>query len=245
VIAVIRKELITYFSSLLAYVVIALFLALSGFYFYTNLSFFLLNGGYDLVRGLWQYQFHDMLQRNVFLLPLLTMRLFAEERRLGTLELLWTYPLRDVQIVLGKYVAALLVFAIMLASTAIYPLLLLPSHAEVAPGPLLAGYLGLFLIGAAFLAVGTLISSLTDSQVLAAAATYATLILFWAMNWNEFAVGAPVLWILSSLSLFDRFYTFARGGIDTRDVSYLILFSAVFLGWTVLALGSRRWRGVR
>jgi ABC-2 type transport system permease protein len=244
-IAVVRKELVTYFSSFLAYVVIALFLALSGFYFYTNLAFFLLNGGFDLVRGLWQYQFHDMLQRNVFLLPLLTMRLFAEERRLGTLELLWTYPLRDVEIVLGKYLASLVVFALMLGATAIYPLLLLPSHAEIAPGPLLAGYLGLFLVGAAFLACGTLVSSLTDSQVLAAAATYAILLLFWALTWNEFAVGARTLWVLSGLSLFDRFYTFARGGIDLRDVSFLVLFSAVFLAWTVLALGSRRWRGVR
>ena len=244
-IAVLRKELVTYFSSFLAYVVIALFLALSGFYFYTNLSFFLLNGGFDLVRGLWQYQFVDMLQRGFFLLPLLTMRLFAEERRLGTLELFFTYPLRDVQIVLGKYLASLVVFVVMLLGTAIYPLLLLASHTDMAAGPLISGYIGLFLVGAAFLACGTMISALTDSQVLAAAATYTTLLVFWAMTWNEFAVGAPVLWLLSGFSLFDRFYTFARGGIDTRDVSFLVLFSAVFLCWTVLALGSRRWRGVR
>jgi len=243
--AVVRKELVTYFSSLLAYVAIALFLGVTGFYFYTNLAFFLMNGGYDLVRGLWQYQFHDMRQVMLVLLPLLTMRLFAEERRLGTLELLWTYPLRDAEIVLGKYLAALLVLAIMLAGTVLYPLLLVASHAEVAAGPLVAGYLGLFLLGAAFLACGTLISSLTESQVLAAAVTYSTLLLFWMITWNEFAVGAPVLSLLTSFSLFDRFYTFARGGIDTRDVSFLLLFSGVFLVWTILALGSRRWRGVR
>ncbi len=244
-IAVLRKELASWFASPLAWVVMALFLALSGFYFYTNLSFFLLNGGFDLTRGLWQYQFVDLLQRNFFLLPLVTMRLFAEERRHGTLELLWTYPLRDAQIVLGKYLAALVVFALMLAGTAIHPLLLLPAGAPVAAGPLVAGYLGLFLVGAAFLACGTFVSSLTDSQVLAAAATYTLLVLFWALTWNEFAVGAPVLWILSGLSLFDRFYTFARGGIDTRDVVFLLLFAAVFLAWTLLALGARRWRGVR
>jgi ABC-2 type transport system permease protein len=186
-----------------------------------------------------------MRQVMLVLLPLLTMRLFAEERRLGTLELLWTYPLRDAEIVLGKYVAALLVLAIMLAGTTLYPLLLVATHAEVAAGPLVAAYLGLFLLGAAFLACGTLISSLTESQVLAAAVTYSMLLLFWMITWNEFAVGAPVLSFLTTFSLFDRFYTFARGGIDLRDVAFLVLFSAVFLAWTILALGSRRWRGVR
>ncbi len=243
--AVVRKELVAYFSSLLAYVVIALFLAVSGFYLYSNLSFFLLSGGFDLTRGLWQYQFLDMRQYMLTLLPLLTMRLFAEERRLGTLELLWTYPLRDVEIVLGKFVAALLVLLLMLAGTLLYPLLLLPAEAALPVEALVAGYLGLFLLGAAFLACGILISALTESQVLAAAVTYSVLLLFWVLTWNEAAVGAPVLWLLSQLSLFDRLYTFVRGGIDTADVTYLVLFSAVFLVWTVQCLGSRRWRGVR
>lgn len=244
-IAVFRKELATALGSPLAWVVVALFLALSGFYFYTNLSFFLLNGGFDLVRGLWQYQFVDLLQRNVFLLPLVTMRLFAEERRQGTLELLWTYPLHDLDIVLGKYLAALAIFSIMIAGTAVQPLLLLPAGIAVPWGAVFAGTLGLFLVGAAFIACGLFVSALTDSQVLAAAGTYTLLLLFWALTWNEFAVGAPVLWVLSGLSLFDRFYTFARGAIDTRDVVFLVLFALVFLSWTLLVLGTRRWRGVR
>ncbi len=244
-IAVARRELGSYFSSLLAYVVITLFLAVTGFYFYSNLSFFLLSGGFDVTRGLWQYQLQDTREIMLTLLPLLTMRLFAEERRLGTLELLWTYPLRDVEIVLGKYVASLVVLLVMLLPTLIFPILLLPTHVPVAAGALLAGYLGLFLLGAAFIACGVLISSLTDSQVLAAAGTFTTLLLFWVLTWNEAAVGAPVLWVLSKISLFDRFYTFSRGGIDTRDITFLVLFSAVFLSWTVLALGSRRWRGMR
>lgn len=244
-IAVLRKELVSYFSSLLAYVVVTLFLGVSGFYFYSNLSFFLLSGGFDVARGLWQYQLHDMRQIMLTLLPLLTMRLFAEERRLGTLELLWTYPLRDVEIVLGKYLASLLVLLLMLLPTLAFPALLLQTHTSVAIGPLLAGYLGLFLLGAAFLACGILVSSLTDSQVLAAAVTFTLLLLFWVMTWNEAAVGAPALSILQRFSLFDRFYVFSRGGIDTRDVTFLLLFSAVFLSWTVLALGSRRWRGVK
>ena len=244
-IAIIRRELVAYFSSLLAYMVVALFLGVSGFYFYSNLSFFLLSGGFDVARGLWQFQLHDMRQIMLTLLPLLTMRLFAEERRLGTLELLWTYPLRDVEIVLGKYLAALLVLLLMLVPTLAFPALLMQTHAPVAIGALLAGYLGLFLLGAAFLACGILVSALTDSQVLAAAVTFSLLLLFWVMTWNEAAVGAPALSVLSKFSLFDRFYVFSRGGIDSRDVTFLILFSAVFLAWTVLALGSRRWRGVK
>jgi ABC-2 type transport system permease protein len=243
--AVLQKELVTYFSSLLAYMVIALFFAVTGFYFYSNLSFFLLSGGFDLTRGLWQYQLLDMRQYLLTLLPLLTMRSFAEERRLGTLELLWTYPLRDTQIVLGKYLAALLVLIVMLAGTLLHPLLLLPADAALPVGALAAGYLGLFLLGAAFLSCGILISALTESQVLAAAVTYSVLLLFWVLTWNQAAVGAPVLWVLSQVSLFDRLYTFVRGGIDTADVTFLLLFSAVFLIWTVQCLGSRRWRGVK
>jgi ABC-2 type transport system permease protein len=245
VIAVLRKELVSYFSSLLAYVVIATFLAVSGFLFYSNLSFFLLSGGFDLSRGLWQYQFQDMRLLLLVVVPLLTMRSFAEERRLGTLELLWTYPLRDVEIVLGKFAAAIVILGIMLAGTLVHASLLLPSGADVALGPMLAGYLGILLLGGAFVSVGILISSLTDSQALAGMVTFSVLFLLWMMTWNEAAVGAPVLWILKELSLFDRFYTFSRGGIDTRDVVFLLLMSSVFLAWTVMALGSRRWRGVR
>ncbi len=244
--AVLRKELTTIFSSLLAWMVIALFLAMSGFYFWSNLSFFLLSGGFDLVRGLWQYQFLDMRSLLLTMLPLLTMRLLAEERRQGTLELLWTHPLRDGQIVFGKYLAVLLVLALMLAATLVQPLILLQTDAVIPWGAIGAGYLGLFLLGGAFLSCGLLISALTDSQVIAAALTYSVLLIFWAMTWNEYAVGSGgVLQALLAISLFDRLYDFVRGGIDLRDVVFLILFSGVFLAWTMQALGARRWRGVR
>src|ERR1043165_6425647 len=101
--AVIEKELRSFFSSLLAWIVVAVFLVLSAFFFYTNLSFFVTMGGFDLNRGLWQYQFHDMRLVLLLIAPLLTMRLFAEERRQGTLELLWTYPIRDGSLIAGKY----------------------------------------------------------------------------------------------------------------------------------------------
>ncbi len=244
IVGLVRKELVLYFTSFLFYVLTAIFLALCGFLFYTNLDFYVRFGGMNLVRGLWQYQLFDMRERILVLVPLLTMRLFAEERRLGTLELLWTYPLRDVEIIAGKFLACLLVVTLMLAATALYPVVLSRIH-PVDPGPLVAGYLGLWMLAAAFVACGLFISALTDSQLIAGAVTYGVLFLFWMLTWNEAAVSEGALRVLKPLSLFDRFAVFAQGGIDTRDVCYLVLFTATFLVFTFFALDARRWRGVR
>src|SRR5690348_4570700 len=97
-----RRELRSYFSSYVAYVLLAIFLLLSGYFFYSDVIFFLLLSGYVLPTGLWQYVFLDMRLCAMLILPLLTMRLFAEEKKLGTIELLWTYPVTDIEIVLGK-----------------------------------------------------------------------------------------------------------------------------------------------
>jgi ABC-2 type transport system permease protein len=244
VLALVRKELVLYFSSILFYALTAVFLGLSGYLFYTNVDFYVRFGGMNLVRGLWQYQFFDMRERLLVLVPLLTMRLFAEERRLGTLELLWTYPLRDVEIIAAKFLACLAVVIVMLAGTAVYPLVL-ARFQPVDPGPLVAGYVGLVLLAAAFVACGLFLSSLTDSQLVAGASTYGVLLFFWMMTWNEAAVSEGALKFLRPFSLFDRFEVFARGGIDTRDVSYLLLFTSAFLAFTFFVLDARRWRGLR
>ena len=244
ILALAAKELQLYFTSFLFYALAAVFLVLSGYLFSTNLSFFVVMGGMQLQRGLWQYQFLDMQQRLLVLLPLLTMRLFAEERKLGTLELLWTYPVRDVEIIAGKFLACLTVVTLMLAGTALYPLLLVRLY-PVAVGPLVAGYLGLWMLAAAFIACGLFVSALTDNQLLAGAATYGVLLFFWVVTWNEAAVNELTRSLLLPLSLFDRFYPFARGAVDTKDVAYLLLFVVAFLGFTFLALDARRWRGVR
>jgi len=240
----VQKELVLYFTSFLFYALAAIFLVLCGFLFYTNLDFYVRFGGMNLVRGLWQYQLFDMRERLLVLIPLLTMRAFAEERRLGTLELLWTYPLRDAEIIAAKFLACLGVVTLMLGATLVYPLILARIH-PVDAGPLVAGYLGLWLLAAAFVACGLFLSSLTDSQLVAGAATYGVLFFFWMLTWNEAALNGGVLQLVKPLSLFDRFETFAQGGIDTRDVSYLVLFAATFLAGTFFVLDARRWRGVR
>lgn len=242
--AVLRKELLLYFTSPVFYALTAVFCVLCGYLFYTNLHFFVLYGAMDLVKGFWLFQFLDMRRLLIVLVPMLTMRLFAEERRLGTLELLWTYPVGDAAIVAGKFLACLLVVTAMLALTLTYPLLLARLH-PLDAGPILAGYLGLVLLAAACVACGLLISAFTESQLVAATATYGVLLLFWVLTWNEAAVSEGWLGWLGRLSLFDRTTVFTEGGIDTRDVAYFGLFTATALILTLLALESRRWRGVR
>jgi ABC-2 type transport system permease protein len=241
---ILARELRGYFTSVLAYVILGVFLVLSGYFFYTNLELFVLMGGMDLPRGLWQYQFHDMREVLLFAVVFLTMRLFAEEKKLGTLELMWTYPVRDGAVLLGKYGAALVMVAVMLGLTLVYPVMLGRFH-PVDPGPVLAGYLGLFLLSAAFAACGLWASSLTDSQIVAGLVSFGTLTLFWMLTWNQAAASDWIIAVLMPVSLFDRFHTFARGAIDARDVVFLAAFAAFFLFLTLLSLESRRWRGLR
>jgi gliding motility-associated transport system permease protein len=242
--AIAAKELRLYFTSFLFYALAAVFLVLAGYFFYTNLGFYVLMGGMDLPRGLWQYELLDIQRLLLVLVPLLTMRLFAEERRLGTLELLWTYPVRDVEIIAGKFLGCLAVVTLLLAATATYPAII-ARFQPVAAGPLVAGYLGLWLLAAGFVACGLCVSALTDSQLVASAATYGLLLFFWIVTWNEAAVNDVTRQLLVPFSLFDRFYTFAVGAIDTRNVVYLVLFTVAFLTLTFFALDARRWRGLR
>jgi gliding motility-associated transport system permease protein len=244
ILALAWKELQLYFTSFLFYALAAVFLVLSGYFFYTNLGYFVLMGGMNLPLGLWQWQFLDIRGLLIVLVPLLTMRLFAEERKLGTLELLWTYPVRDVEVIAGKFVACLAVVTAMIAATVLHPLMVSRFY-PVAVGPLVAGYLGLWLLAAAFVACGLAVSALTESQLVAGAATYGLLLFFWVVTWNEAAVNDVTRRLLVPFSLFDRFHPFTRGAVDTQNVTYLVLFTLAFLALTFFALDARRWRGVR
>lgn len=239
-----RRELSAYFGSIVAYVLLAVFLVLSGYFFYSDLVFFILFGGFTLATGLWQFVFLDMRMVAMLILPLLTMRLFAEEKKLGTLELLWTYPVRDGEIVLGKFLAALLFYCVMLAATAAGPIAFHYYHSFDVP-PVLAGYLGMLLLGAAFIACGLFVSSLTENQVVSAMVTYGIIVLFWFITWNEEAAAHEIMRWLLGVSLFDRFFNFTRGVIDTRDVTFFLLFTTFFLFLTWQSLATRSWRGVR
>jgi len=239
-----RRELSAYYGSVVAYVLLAVFLVLSGYFFYSDLVFFILFGGFTLATGLWQFVFLDMRMVAMLMLPLLTMRLFAEEKKLGTLELLWTYPVRDGEIVLGKFFAALTFYLAMLLPTAVGPMVFHHYHPFDVP-PVLAGYLGMVLLGAAFIAAGLFVSSLTENQVVSAMVTYGIIVLFWFLTWNEEDATHDVMRWLLGVSLFDRFFNFTRGVIDTKDVAFFALFVAFFLFLTWQSLATRSWRGVR
>lgn len=245
-IALLRKELRSYFVSPLFYVVTSVFLCLSGYYFYTDLIYFVTFGfGASILENFFQLLLVSDLPRIMLLtIPLLTMRSFAEERKLGTIELLLTYPLRDGVLVGAKFAACAVVCLVMLAGTLLYPAFvygLQPFPLE----PLIAGYLGLVLLAFSFIACGLFISALTESQVVAGLVTIGVLLFIWIMSWNEAAAQQEIVRVLLKLSMFDRFQTFAKGVIDAADLAYFVFFIAFFSFLTLRALEARSWRGRR
>ncbi len=247
--ALLRKELRAYFTSPLVYVVAAVFYALTGFFFYTQLIYFVQYGfGFNILGNFWvaflagaPYSLSMVL---LLVTPLLTMRLLAEERKLGTIELLLTAPLRDGVLVAAKLTACFVVLALLLAGTLAYPLFLTLN--EPLPWqPVVASYLGLLLLGVSFGACGLFVSSLTESQVVAAVGTLGLLMLFWAVSWNEAATTPTALRAAAQLGMFDHFEPFAKGVIDVGDLAYFAAISAFFVFCTLRVLEARRWRGQR
>lgn len=243
--ALLRKELRTSFGGPLVYLVAAAFFAITGYYFHSDLIYFVTFGfGLNIMENFWQLVFMDMRLVLILSIPLLTMRTFAEERRLGTLELLLTYPIGDRAVVGAKFVACMAVVGALIGGTLTYPALVY----AIQPfewAPLLAAYLGLLLLGATCVAFGLLVSSLTDSQVLAAFLTVIPLFLLWLLSWNEAASTIDHLPLLQALSLFGHFQPFTVGVIDARDVFYFVGLGAILLWGCLQVLEARHWRGRR
>ena len=195
--AVYFKEIQSYFGLFLAYAIVSVALALCGFFFYTDISFFMMWGGQSLERGLWEFFFHDLRYVLLLLIPAITARSFGEEKKLGTLDLLWTYPIAELSVLTGKFLAATTLLLVVLGLTLLYPFVLSFWYSGVVWTALVPGYLGLLLIGLVFISVGLLLSSLTDSQAIAAMSTLGVLVLFWSMTWNEQAVNET--WLLALL----------------------------------------------
>lgn len=251
--AVFKKEMRLYFVSPIAYAVFAIFTLVSGWFFYNVFAFYTLVSmqaafnpmmarDLSVTEGVIRPLFQNISVIMLLMMPILTMRLLAEEKKSGTIELLLTYPVRDGEVLFGKYLAALAIFLGMLALTAVYPALVLWT-AGMEWGPLLTGYLGLLLQGAAFIAVGILISSLTENQIVAAVSTFGTLLIFWVISWAADSAGGTLGRILSHLSLTEHFDSFAKGVIDTKDVIYYLNFTILSLFLTLRSLESKRWRG--
>jgi len=248
-----KKEMRLYFTSPVAYVVLAIFLVIAGYFFSAIFSFFTMASMQAAMNPQMARELTvtDSVMRPLFsnlsvilllLIPLVTMRLFAEERRSGTIELLLTYPVRDGAVLIGKYLAAITLYAIMLAFTLLYPAMLY-YFARVEWGPLLTGYLGLLLMGATFLSVGIFASSLTENQIVASLITFGVLLIFWVIGWSSDYVGGPWGRVLSDLSILEHYDTFSKGVLDTKDVIYYVNFTVLALFLTLRSLESRRWRG--
>ncbi len=247
-----RKELKSYFSSPIAYAIIAVFLVLVGFFFYSLIWWFN-SQSMQMAQNPYYYQqininqmvfsplFHNISIILLLVLPILTMRLFSEEKKIGTDELLYTSPITINQIILGKYLASLIVLALMLALTGILSLFtFFYGNPEVVP--LLDGYLGLFLIGAAFIAVGIFFSSLTENQIVSAVLTFGALLLFWILSWASYSAGGMWKDVLNYLSFFQHFDNMTQGILDTTDVVYYASFAFFGLFLTHSVIQSRRWR---
>jgi ABC-2 type transport system permease protein len=251
--AVWRKEITIYFATPIFYLTGFFFLLLAGYFFYSNLVYYTVlsfQAGQNpylanmLTPSQMVYRpfFGNLAVIFLFIVPLFTMRLLAEEKRSGTMELLFTFPLTDWGVIMGKFLAVLALYALLLAITVLYSVAF-ATVLKLDCGVIAVGYLGLFLLGGAFLALGLFCSSLTENQIIAAIIAFSLLLLFWIIGWYE-ELGPPAYQgFFKYISTMGHFDAFSRGVLDTRDILYYLGFIFFFLFLTKRQLESRQWRG--
>ncbi|PYR03467.1 MAG: ABC transporter [Acidobacteria bacterium] len=252
VIAIAQKELKSYFASPIAYIVIGLWALLYGYFFVAILGFFVrqsmqmmqmqgpqaMNVNQQLIRPLLQ----NVTILVLFLMPMVTMRTYAEEKRSGTIELLLTSPVTDFQIIMGKFLGAVALYVIMLAVTLVH-LALLFIYGNPEWKPIFTAYIGLLLLGSCFISLGLLISSLTKNQIVAGMVTFAVFLMLWIITWIGSFSGPTVDKLTQYLSIIDHFDDFGKGVLDTTHVIYYLSFITFGLFLTAKSVDSERWRG--
>lgn len=254
--AIYRKEMGHYFVSPIAYVVIGVFIFLTAFFFNLYLTVMIQRSlemqmrsmqfgmppDFDVPRQVMMGFFGVLSTFVLFFTPMLTMGVYAEERKRGTMELLMTSPLSETTIVLGKYLGSLTLFAIMLLPTVFF-LVFMYLHSDPAPpwSLLAAGYAGVLLLGGALLALGNLISSFTENQLIAAVLTFAAILFIWVLDLGGQGSGVFAT-VLTYISVIHHYDDFTRGIIDTSALVYYFSFIALFVFLTVRAVDSMRWR---
>ena len=254
--AIFQREIRSYFNSPVAYAILTGFLLIAGYFFYAIISSFI---QYTYSASI-EAQYYQMAQPifninmmalrpfylnltvvMIFAVPLITMRLYAEEKKTGTIELLLTSPIKSMEIILGKYFAALILYVALLLSTGIYYIILfLYGNPEL--GQILTSYLGLILVGSSFIAVGIFISSLTENQMVAGFVTIITLLLFWVIGWAADFAGPVFGSFLDYISIVNHFDEFAMGIIDIKHIIYYFSFISFFLFLTLMFVESAKWR---
>ncbi|WP_116124475.1 gliding motility-associated ABC transporter permease subunit GldF [Lewinella sp. IMCC34183] len=241
--AIFRKEINAFFSSLIGYVVIAVFLVVTGLFLFVFPETSLLTYGYATLGPFFTLAPNILL----FLIPAVCMRAFAEERQTGAIELLVTRPLRDVEIVLGKFLACLALVVIALLPTGLYYFTIYQLGApegNIDVGGTIGSYVGLLFLSMAFVAIGLFASSLTSNQIVGFLLALA--LTFWCYFGFDYLASLPVFYgngdaFISGLGMEDHFRSLGRGLIDSRDVVYFLSITAFFLLLTVLSLERRKW----
>ena len=246
-----RKEMKSYFSSWIAYLLMAFFAVIFGWFFFNATAYFVNRSmqsammGQGMPMDMNEWIIRPLLMNvsviGLFIIPMITMRLFAEEKRSGTIELLMTSPVRDYEMIVAKWMAALTLWACILALSAVN-LAYLFFYGKPDWKPILVGYLGLLLQGGCLLAIGTFISTLTRNQIIAVGGTFAVCLLLWVFDWVAGYDASNWARVLSYLSVVNHFETFAKGVLDTKDVVFYLsmIFFGLFL--TARAMESLRWR---
>jgi len=253
ILAIAHKELRAYFASPIAWVILGLFALLFGYFFYAFLVLFVRQSMQMGQMGMGQqtvnvnlYMIRPLLQNAtvimLFVLPMITMRTYSEEKRSGTMELLLTSPVTDLQIIVGKFLGAMALYVAMLLVTALYVSLLF-FYGSPEWRPVLTGYLGLLLLGGCFVSVGLLVSSMTKNQIVAGMATFGVFLMLWVISWIADFSGPMTRTVVSYLSITEHFDDFAKGIIDTKHLVYYLSFITFGLFLTAKAVDSERWRG--
>lgn len=251
--AIFLRELRLYFISPIAPIVLVVFQLVTSFNFYFGLQQFITfsrNASQQLGEGPVVHVnqqfitplFFNMAFTALFLLPLLTMRLFSEERKQGSMELLLTYPVSDLQVVLGKYLAALALYALMLFSTA-WSMGALFQFGSPDPGPVFTGYLGLFLYGGALLALGLMLSALTENQIVAGALTFFLYLVLWLLGGAASAIRGTASRVIEWVALVDHFQALSQGIVDSADLIYFACLIVFGLFMSLQFVAAQRWSG--
>ena len=235
ILAIFVKELKLYFNSPTAYVVIVVFLLISG-WMYTSTLF--LNDQVSIRNFL-----DNVPLLYIFLMPAISMRLIAEEVKVGTIEIIATMPVKDYEIVIGKYLSSLALLAVLLVLTLIYPASLsMLSKGGLDWGQVTGAYIGLFFTGASFLAMGIFSSALTKNQIIAFILGFAICFAFFIMGKIVFILPAFAANIIGYIGLDSHFNNISKGVLDSRDIVYFLSLIGFFLYLTTILVNSRKWR---
>jgi ABC-2 type transport system permease protein len=242
--AILRRELIAYFSSPLAYIVMTAFLLMQGYVFYVIVS--ILNNPMTQAMTPLELFFGGSIFFWLFLLfvvPVITMRLVAEERRSGTLEVLLTSPVTEGLVIAGKFLAALVFYLALWLPTVLYVVILM-QYSNIDLGPVASGYLGIALLGFLFLGVGTFASTLTDNQLIAAIIAFAAMILLFSVGLLEHLTtsGSAFKDALTHMNLWNHMDDFAKGIVDTRHLVYQLSVGLLFLFFAAKSLELKKGR---